>query len=333
MPSRYPEFDRRKLRLLPLGERRHDMDLSKILAVGERPMPFEHPDLAPLADAMAAAKARGASIVLFMGAHVIKQGLSRYVIDLVRRGWVSAVAMNGACAVHDYELARIGASTESVARYISEGQFGLWQETGELNDVVCAGQAEGLGFGEALGRHIAAGRFPHKDVSIFAAAYEAGVPATVHVGIGYDIVHEHPNFDGAAVGAASYRDFLVLARVIENLEGGVVLCYGTAVMGPEVYLKTLAMARNVARQEGRSICRITSAVFDLVALSGDLAAEAPKDRAEYYYRPFKTVLVRTVRDGGRSFYIRGDHRATMPALHTLLAERKGGSRFKVQGSK
>jgi hypothetical protein len=299
------------------------MDFSRVLAVGDRPEPFQHPALPVLTDAMAASVRRRASVILLMGAHVIKQGLSRYVIDLVRRGWVSAVAMNGACAVHDYELARFGATTESVARYISEGQFGLWQETGDLNDIVRAGDAEGLGFGEAVGRHIAAGDFPHKDVSIFAAAWEHGVPATVHVGIGYDIIHEHPNFDGAAAGAASYRDFLILAKVIQNLEGGVVLCYGTAVMGPEVYLKALAMARNVAKARGQEIRHFTSAVFDLVALPDRLDTEAPRDTPAYYYRPYKTVLVRTVRDGGRSHYVRGDHRATMPALHRLLVERLG----------
>ena len=323
MPSRYPQFDRSRLVLRPLAERCHDMDLSRVLAVGERPEPFEHAALPPIADAMAAARAAGAAVVLLMGAHVIKQGLSRYVIDLVRQGWVSAVAMNGACAIHDYELARIGATTESVARYIREGQFGLWQETGGLNDIVRAGHVEGLGFGEALGRHIAADgtAYPHRDVSIFAAAYEQGVPATVHIGVGYDIVHEHPNFDAAAAGAASYRDFLILARVIENLDGGVVLCYGTAVMGPEVYLKALAMGRNVARQAGRRISRITAAVFDLQDLGDRLDAEAPKDSPRYYYRPYKTVLVRTVRDGGTSHYVRGDHRATLPALCVLLAQR------------
>jgi len=321
VPSKYPEFDRSRLRLRPLAERRHDMDLTKVLAVGDRPVPFEHPALPAIADAMATARQRGAAVVLLMGAHVIKQGLSRYVIDMVRRGWLSAVAMNGACAVHDYELARIGATTESVARYISEGQFGLWTETGGLNDIVAAGAAEGLGFGEALGKEIAGGGYPHKDVSIFAAAYESGAPATVHIGIGYDIVHEHPNFDPAAAGEASYRDFLVLARVLESLEGGVVLCCGTAVMGPEVYLKALAMARNVAHQQGRRICRFTAAVFDLLDLASDLSAEAPKDTPAYYYRPYKTVLVRTVRDGGTSHYVRGDHRATLPALHAMLAER------------
>ena len=321
MTSRYPQFDRSRLHLRPLAERQHDMDLSKVLAVGDAPLPFSHPALPAIADAMAAARRRRASTILLMGAHVIKQGLSRYVIDLVRRGCISAVAMNGACAIHDYELARIGATTEPVARYISEGQFGLWTESGGLNDIVREGDRQGLGFGEALGRRIATGDFPHKDVSIFAAAYECGVPATVHIGIGYDIVHEHPNFDAAAAGAASYRDFLALAHVVENLEGGVVLCYGTAVMGPEVYLKALAMARNVARQEGREICHFTSAVFDLVDLGDDLSAEAPKTSPQYYYRPYKTVLVRTVRDGGKGHYVRGDHRATMPALHRLLVER------------
>ena len=323
MPSKYEIFDRDRLRLLPLGQRAHDMDLTKLLQPGEAPMPFEHEDLPALAEAVADAASRGASVLLLMGAHVIKQGLSRVVIDWIRRGWVSAVAVNGACAIHDYELARIGGSTESVARYISEGQFGLWQESGAINDIVRAGSADGLGFGEAVGKAIAESDFPHKDVSIFAAGYEADVPVTVHVGIGYDIIHEHPNFDGAAVGAASYRDFLIFARKVEGLEGGVVLCVGTAVMGPEVYLKALSMARNVAARAGREIRHFTSAVFDLVDLPADLHAEAPKDTAAYYYRPFKTVLVRTVRDGGTSYYIRGDHRATIPALHQLLRDRIG----------
>ena len=318
MPSRYARFDRTQLRLLPIAQRGNLVSAGDVLQLGQAPMPFEHPDLPAIASAIRQAHERGAAVVLMMGAHVIKQGLSRYVIDLIRRGWVSVVAMNGACAVHDYELATIGGTSESVGKYISEGKFGLWSETGRINDIVHAGAAEDLGFGEALGRDLSTGDAPHKDLSIFAAAYEAGVPATVHVGIGYDIIHEHPNFDAGAVGRASDNDFLAFAEVIRNLEGGVVLCYGTAVMGPEVYLKALSMARNVAGREGKEIRHFTSAVFDLVSLGGDLHAEAPKDKPEYYYRPFKTVLVRTVKDGGQSYYIRGDHRATMPALHRLL---------------
>jgi len=318
MPSRYPLFDRSQLKLLSLAQRKHDVLLTDVLTVGERPMPFENADLPRLAQAIREARGRGATVALMMGAHVIKRGLSRYVIDLIRKGWVTMVATNGACSIHDYEMARFGASTESVARYIQEGQFGLWTESGDLNEIVAAGDREGLGYGEAVGRAIVNSDFPHKDVSIYAAAYEAGVPATVHIGMGYDIIHEHPNFDAAAFGSASYRDFLMYTRQAQNFEGGVVLCFGTAVMGPEIYLKALAMARNVARQQGKSITKLTSAVFDLVPLSGDLHAEAPKDSPEYYYRPFKTILVRTVADGGQSYYVRGDHQATLPALHALL---------------
>jgi hypothetical protein len=326
MPSRYPLFDRGRLNLRPLSEREHLVHLDRdVLAAGDRPIAYEHADLPALARAVMEARRRGSAVVAMMGAHVIKQGLSRVVIDLIRGGWLSALGVNGACAIHDYELARIGATSESVPRNIADGRFGLWAETGEVNDIVRAAPAEGLGFGEALGRAVASGKapgganIPHKDVSIFAAAYEARMPITVHVGMGHDILHEHPNFDPAATGEASYRDFLIFTKAIERLEGGVLMCWGSAVMGPEVFLKALAMARNVARQEGRAIRHFTSAVFDLLALSGDLHAEAPKDSPEYYYRPYKTILVRTVQDGGKSYYFRGDHRATLPALHALLA--------------
>ena len=141
-----------------------------------------------------------------------------------------------------------------------------------------------------------------------------GIPATVHVGIGYDIVHEHPNFDPAAYGLASYRDFLTVCDTVERLEGGVFLCFGSAVMGPEVYLKALSMARNVARQEGRRIADFTTAAFDLIPIRGDFHQEASNDNPQYYYRPWKTILVRTVADGGESFYICGDHRQTLPHL-------------------
>ncbi len=151
-----------------------------------------------------------------MGAHVIKKGVSRFVIDLLQRGYLTHVAMNGAGAIHDYELARVGATTESVARYIRSGEFGLWRETGELNEVIHEAAALSLGLGENVGRRIEASDFPHKDASIFAAAYRLSIPATVHVGIGYDIIHEHPNCDGEALGAASYRDFLIFTKSVEG---------------------------------------------------------------------------------------------------------------------
>ncbi len=323
MAGKYEQFDRERLEILPIAQREHLVTLDDVLKVGEKPLPFENPQLDKLADDIAAANRRGASVVLLMGAHVIKQGLGRYVGDMIRRGWVSVIAMNGACCIHDFELAMLGKTSESVPKVIRDGHFGLWKETAALNDAVNAGDTEGLGFGEAVGRFVSQGDFPHRDVSVFAAAYEASIPATVHVGIGYDILHEHPNFDGAAAGSASYRDFLIFTKVVENLDRGVVMCFGSAVMGPEVYLKALSMARNVARRDGREIRRFTSAVFDLVKLDMDIHTEAPKDTPEYYYRPYKTILVRTVADGGHSHYFRGDHRATIPALHKLLVEKLG----------
>jgi hypothetical protein len=316
----YAVFDRSRLHIRPLAERVHDMHLSDVLALDDPGEPFEHPDLATVADRIRSARANGRPVILLMGAHVVKSGLSRFVIDLMERGIITHVAMNGAGPIHDFELALVGGSTESVARYISEGQFGLWQETGRINDIVAEGVADGLGYGEALGREVAAGGYPHKDVSILAAGYRLRVPVTVHIGIGQDIIHEHPNADGAALGEASYRDFLVFTEAVTQLEGGVMLNYGTAVMGPEVYLKALAMARNVAHQEGRRISHFTTAVFDLVDIGEDRSHEAPKTDARYYYRPFKTILVRTVQDGGESYYIRGSHRGTLPALYRLLVD-------------
>jgi hypothetical protein len=253
-----------------------------------------------------------------MGAHLLRAGVNRHIIDLLERGYIDHIAMNGAGVIHDYELARIGATTESVARYIRTGQFGLWQETGELNEWISEAAAESLGLGENAGRRIFESGFAHRDLSVLAAAYRLRVPVTIHVGIGYDILHEHPNCDGAALGAASYRDFLVFARTVERLERGVLLNFGSAIMAPEVYLKALAMARNVAHSEGREIRRFTVSVFDIVPVQGDIRSELPKTDPGYYFRPHKTMLVRTVADGGESFYFCGDHRATFPALHRAI---------------
>ena len=314
MKSKYAVFDRRHLKLRPLQERKHDMDVSYVLQLDDPIEEFQDPALPAVAKRLEEARQRGSARLLMMGAHVIKMGVSRFVIELLRRGVVTHVAMNGAGAIHDYELARIGATTESVARYIRSGEFGLWQETGLLNDWAREAADLDLGFGENVGRRILESDYPYKDVSILAAAYELSIPVTLHVGVGYDIIHEHPNCDGGALGKASYRDFLIYTHTVETLEGGVMLNFGSAIMGPEVYLKALSMARNVAHPQGRSICRFTTAVFDLVPIQGNYHKELPKTDPGYYFRPHKTILVRTVADGGESFYICGDHRATLPAL-------------------
>jgi hypothetical protein len=311
----YPAFDRSRLKLRPLAERAHDMTLADVLPLDAPLPPFDDANLPEVACRIVQARQVGAPVILMMGAHVVKRGLSRFVIDLMERQVITHVAMNGAGAIHDFELALVGATTESVARYITEGQFGLWQETGRINDAALLGAREGLGLGEAVGRMIDEERPPHREVSILAAGYRLRLPITVHVGIGQDIIHEHPNCDGAALGATSYRDFLIFTEAVTHLQGGVLLNIGTAVMGPEVYLKALAMARNLAHQEGRHVNRFTTAVFDLAELGGDIHHEAPKSDARYYFRPYKTILVRTVQDGGESFYVQGDHQATVLNLY------------------
>ncbi len=314
----FPYFDRSRLRIQPLGQRRHDLDMAALLPLDAELPAFAHPALEVLAERLVQARRQKSARILLMGAHVVRAGVSRFLIDRMERGLLTHVAMNGAGPIHDWELALIGATTESVARYIQSGEFGLWEETGRMNDVIADGARHALGLGEALGRAILQGDFPHKDISLLAAGVRLGVPVTVHVGIGYDILHEHPNCNGAALGQTSYQDFLVFAESVRHLEGGVLLNFGSAVMGPEVYLKALAMARNVTHQEGRQIRHFTTGVFDLLPLEGDVHHEAPKTDPRYYYRPWKTILVRTVADGGESHYIQGDHRLTVPHLYRAV---------------
>lgn len=318
----YPIFDRSRLNLLPLAEREHDLTKGVILELTDEVPEFENKNLEALAKSIVRAHQHGAAVIILMGAHVIRSGVSRFLIDLMERGLIDLIGCNGAVTIHDMEFAMIGKTTESVARYIQEGQFGLWQESGRVNEAAKFARDHGLGLGESIGMMIEENpdEFPHSDISLLAAGYRLGIPITVHVNIGQDIVHEHPNFDGGAYGASSYRDFLTFVHMVEKLEGGVFLNIGTAVMGPEVYLKALAMARNVAKQEKRVIKNFTTGVFDLVDLGENPVKEAPKTNAIYYFRPFKTILVRTVADGGVSYYVQGNHRDTVPNLHRLIME-------------
>jgi hypothetical protein len=320
MPSKYPLFDRSRLRVKPLAERVNDLQLGHWMALTDAAPDFHHPDLPKIAERLISAQSNNAARVLLMGAHVIRAGVNRHIIDLMERGFIDHLAMNGAGPIHDFELARIGATTESVERYIRTGEFGLWRETGELNDWASEADGLSLGLGENIGRRILESNFPHRDLSILGAAHRLSVPATVHSGIGYDIVHEHPNCDGAAYGSTSYRDFLIFAHTLERLEGGVLLSFGSAIMAPEVYLKALAMVRNVAHQHSRTINHFTTAVFDIAPIGSDYRKELPRTDPCYYFRPHKTMLVRTVADGGESFYIRGEHRATLPALRRALLQ-------------
>lgn len=314
-------FDRSRLKLLPLAEREHDLHIGFLLPL--EPKPVVSPAVADAARAIVSSRKNGKEVILMMGGHVIRSGAQKYIIDLIENGFITCVAMNGSCMIHDFELSLIGATTESVARYIKNGEFGFWRETSRINDIINHAYKTGKnggGMGAAMGKEIFEGNYPYKDISILAACHQRNVPATMHISIGSDIIHQMPNCDGAATGALSYHDFLLFAKRIENLEGGVVANFGSAVTAPEVFLKALSMARNAARQEGREINRFTTLVCDLHALPSDFRSEPPKDSAAYYFRPWKTMLVRTVADGGTSLYQQGRHAETIPALWTAIRD-------------
>ena len=316
------KFNRNHLTILPLSERRHKMTVADVYALDAETPPDENENLRIVAERIAQARRRGKPVIWMMGAHVMRRGNSRFIIDLMERGVITHVATNGACAIHDFELAHIGATLEDVEDYIWDGKFGNWEETGRyLNEAIVRGYRDKIGFGEAIGRFIQEGEntvpFPYREISMFAAAYRLSVPFTVHKGIGYDITEQHPSADYAAIGWTTGEDFLRFAHSISQLEGGVFLNLGSAVMGPEVYLKSLSMARNIAAQRGEEIRHFTTANFDLIDFP-DFQEEGQPTDAHYYHRPKKTILIRTVKDGGESYHISGDFSVTVPQLYRQI---------------
>ncbi|OAG27524.1 hypothetical protein [Thermodesulfatator autotrophicus] len=256
-------------------------------------------DLLEIAKAMAGALRQKRSVIWGFGAHVIKVGLTPVIIDLMRRGFISAVMVNGACMVHDAELAMAGTTSEDVAQALKDGSFGAARETGELLNLAAKeGRDKGLGF--ALGKLLAEGDYPYKNLSLFASAYELGVPLTVHVAIGTDIVHMHPSADGAAIGEASFYDFRLFCRLVADLEGGVFFLAGSAVLLPEVFLKALTVVRNL----GYQVERFTTVNFDFIR----------------QYRPLTNVVNRPTMTGGKGYHITGHHEILIPLLAGALLE-------------
>lgn len=241
-------------------------------------------------------------VVLGMGAHPFKVGLSPLIIDLLDRGILSAVAMNGAGIIHDFELAYQGATSEDVAATLSDGSFGMAQETGEfLNAAIRDGVTHsGMGIGQAVGEHMRVAALPHPHLSILAAGARLGVPVCVHVAVGTDIIHMHPQADGAAIGAGSLRDFHLLTAVVAQLEGGVFLNLGSAVIIPEVFLKALSLARNL----GHVVNTFTTVDLDFVR----------------HYRPAVNIVTRPTQQGGRGFHLTGHHEIMFPLLCAAVLE-------------
>jgi len=301
------------IKTYPIAERRNLVHLDDLIAPETPPPPFENADLEEVAARIVAARQAGRPVIWMMGAHVIKCGLSRVLIELLRRGIITHVAGNGAVSIHDFELALIGATSEDVATGLEDGTFGMADETGRLmHAAIRAGTRDGLGYGAALGRFMAENPalFPHREVSVLYNAYALGIPATIHVTLGADIIHQHPAADFAALGAASGADFRRFAISVSELEGGVFLNFGSAVTGPEVFLKALTIVRNL----GYSAARITTANFDLLPL-GDPQHPRGYDDPLYYYRPRKNIVLRPASRGGQGYHITGDHKVTIPNLY------------------
>ena len=306
-------IDLTNVKTYPLAERTNLVRLDDLIAPETPPPDFDSPELEAVVDRIVEARRAGSPVLWMMGAHVIKSGLSRLLIDLMRRGIVNHVAGNGAVSIHDLELALIGETSEDVVTGLEDGSFGMADETGSLmHQAIQEGARDGLGYGTAIGRFIAEHpeRFPHRDISVLYNAHILGVPATVHVTIGADIIHQHPKADFAAIGATSGLDFCAFAASVGRMEGGVLLNFGSAVTGPEVFLKALTVARNL----GHTVADITTANFDLLPL-GDYARPVGKDEPIYYYRPRKNIINRPTSLGGRGYHVTGDHQATIPNLY------------------
>ena len=324
--TRYQRFRRSALGLVCIAQRGHGLLVRGCLPLDSTQKCIEQDNIDVVAECVRRSRKHRGPVIAMIGGHVIKLGLSRFVIDLIEDGWITHVACNGAGIIHDFELSLFGGTSEDVTRWIRTGQFGLWRETSLLNDAIREAAQRGEGLGEGVGRFIEEHESRYRDLSIAAAGWRCGVPVTCHVTIGADIIHSMPNCDGAALGQTSYTDFLIFARAIQDLEGGVFLNIGSAVTGPEVYLKALSMARNVARQEGKEIRHFTTAVFDLVELPENWRDGLPgKDHPGYYFRPWKTILIRTVAAGGQSYYVCMDHRQSIPALWDALVNGTAGS--------
>ncbi len=314
MAQEWPEVDLSKLKTYPLRSRVSKVqatDLGKAWARGgtltdflERlPRILAASDFRAVVAAILTARRRGKPVIAGLGGHVIKAGCSPHLIDLMERGLVTALAMNGACAVHDFELAYAGFTSEEVEAGLPAGEFGMAAETGEIvNQAVKEGRAKGWGFGRALGEKIRALKPPHEEISLFAAALRLGLPATVHVAIGTDIVHMHPACDGAAVGEATLRDFHFLTRVVATMGGGgVYLNLGSAVLLPEVFVKAVAVARNA----GHPVTDFTTVNCDFLQ----------------HYRPTQNVVRRPVAGGaGKGYALTGHHELLLPLLCAALVE-------------
>ena len=305
-----PEADLKRVRTIPIATRANKVDPGQLAKAPAEIRSFDAfldslPDILAARDVRAviadiAAAARRKAVVTLVGGHVIKVGLGPLLIHLIERGVLTHVAMNGAAAIHDFELAAFGGTSEDVAAGLGDGTFGMAEETGrEMNAAIAAGQGEGMGLGQALAHWLdrrRGSRGGEREASVLLAAFRSGVPVTVHVTLGADIIHQHPDADGAATGELTFRDFKRLAAALPALDhGGVVLNLGSAVVLPEVFLKALTVARNLGAGKPT---HFTAVDCDMIR----------------QYRPRLNVVQRPTRDGGAGYLLTGHHELLVPLI-------------------
>jgi hypothetical protein len=256
-------------------------------------------------DAVIAARRKRKPVVVAMGAHVIKCGLQPVLKSLIEADVITAIAMNGAGSIHDYELSLIGETSEDVGAVLHEGHFGMAEETGrDINRALKEGVSRGLGYGEAVGRFIIANNNPYREQSLLATCMEHDIPVTIHVALGTDIIHQHPEADGAVIGEASFTDFKIFTSVVSELgNGGVYLNIGSAVIMPEVFLKALSIAQNL----GHHVDSFTTANFDM----------------QQHYRPLQNVVKRPTSGKSRGYTITGHHEIMIPLLAAGILDKLG----------
>lgn len=312
--SRYPEIDLTRVRAFSVESRESKVAAGQLYRPPDDPASFEAlwqslpdvlgaRDLRELVDRTVAARERGAGRLVMLGAHVLKTGMGPGLVRAMERGWITALAMNGACAVHDLELAFLGRTSEDVAHALPQGKFGMARETAErLNRWTAEAAEREEGLGEGLGRAFLEHDAPHVEHSVLATAYRLGIPATLHLSLGTDINQQHPSFPGAAAGETSMRDFRILCQAVRSLAKGVALNVGSAVILPEVFLKAVSVCINL----GTVFSDLTTAVFDF----------------QRQYRPLENVVRRPTLQGGRGFYLVGQHEILLPIFFQALASRE-----------
>jgi hypothetical protein len=308
----FPPLDFGRIRTYPLRERDNKVHLDQLARVWHRggsftqfidslPRILAGNDLRAVVDATVNAVHHRRPVVVMMGAHPIKCGLNPILRDLLARGVISALAFNGAAAIHDFELALIGQTSEDVQRGLDDGSFGMIDETGRLmNAALADGVKQGIGAGRALGEAIVKGTYPQKELSLLHQGILSNAPVTVHIAIGTDIIHQHPTTDGSVLGESTYLDFQKFASVLAQLEGGIVLNIGSAVIMPEVFLKALTIARNL----GHTVDHFTTANFDMIR----------------HYRPTENVVRRPTHKGGQGYYLVGHHELMVPLWAAAVLE-------------